>query len=61
MNSKSKGTSTAAESKWQLIEARVMMSDNTITTGGIIWVRGGELVKPFWLILVYKGGVMVIL
>ena len=38
-----------------------MMSDSIITTGGTIWVIGGELVNPFWLILVYKGGVMVML
>ena len=61
MRRRLKATMSPLESSWMLMEMRVMIRDRMTIMGGIIWVRGGLLVNPFWLIFYYRGGVILML
>ena len=42
--------------KWTLTETKVRTRANMTRTGGMIWVKGGLLVKPLWLTFYYRAG-----
>ena len=61
MRRRLKATIGPLESSWMLMETRVMIRDRITIMGGIIWVRGGLLVNPFWLIFYCRDGVIFML